>query len=658
MDKLKRILKWVITHAGTTVLVLVAFSAGYLLHSILVTPGVRTGIQAEAETSKKAEPEIKYWTCSMHPQIKQPDPGNCPICGMELIPVMEGESGGVEGPTLSMSEHAKTLAEIQTSPVQRRYAEAEIRLVGKVAYDETRLEDIAAWVPGRLDRMFVDYTGVGVRKGDHLVSIYSPRLIAAQEEFLQAIETEKKLEGAAESVIKQTTTETVHAARDKLELLGLTPEQVEQIKNTGEPVDHLTIHAPTGGIVVKKHKKEGSYVDTGSIIYTIADLSHVWVKLDAYESDMMWLRYGQPVTVQTEAYPGENFDGRIAFIDPVLNERTRTVKLRLDVENPDAKLKPGMFVRAIVKPKIAASGKVMEPELAGKWICRMHPGEISEEPGDCSICGMPLVRTESVGYVSVEEAEKPPLVIPTSAPLITGTRAVVYVEIPEADKPTYEGREIVLGPRAKDYYLVKSGLREGEQVVTQGNFKIDSDLQIQAEASMMNPPEGKATPTQNDKKSGKDSALNIPSAFVSQLMPLLNHYMTIRKGLSSDDLRIASQSAREFSGAIEKVDMGLLKGKIHMEWMVLAKALKGAARDISRSEDLTAQRETFSALSANMVELVKRFGPIAGSRLYVMHCPMAFDNKGADWLSDVSEVVNPYFGESMPGCGEVKEILE
>jgi len=229
------------------------------------------------------------------------------------------------------------------------------------------------------------------------------------------------------------------------------------------------------------------YVDTGTKIYTIADLSRLWVKLDAYESDMMWIRYGQEVEFTTEAYPGEVFTGRISFIDPVLDPKTRTVKLRVNIDNPDVKLKPEMFVRAVVRARVSAGGRVMDVAMVDKWICPMHPDVVKDSQGMCDICEMDLVTAESLGYVAVDEVAEAPVVIPASAPLITGKRAVVYVQVPDKEKPTFEGREVVLGPRAGDYYIVESGLSEGQMVVTKGNFKIDSALQIQAKPSMMNP---------------------------------------------------------------------------------------------------------------------------------------------------------------------------
>ena len=426
------------------------------------------------------------WTCSMHPQIIRDKSGKCPICGMDLIP-LRTDISDAEQQRLTVSQEVTKLMEIETAPVERKFVENEIRMVGKIDFDETRVKNIAAWVPGRIDRLYVDYTGIRVRKGDHLVYLYSPQLISAQAELLQAIKAAANIKAETSELIKNSTEAVLSAAREKLRLLGLTAEQIKQIEASGNPVDHITIYSPIGGVVIRKNATEGMYVETGMPIYTVADLSRLWAKLDAYESDLSWIRYGQKVEFTTQAYAGELFKGTISFIDPVLDPTTRTVKLRVNIDNPDGRLRPEMFIKAVVRSKIAASSRVMEPDLAGKWICPMHPEIIKDTPGKCDICGMDLVTTESLGYLSVRDTEQAPLVIPASAPLITGKRAIVYVQVPDTEKPTYQGREIILGQRAGDYYIVASGLTEGERVVTSGNFKIDAALQLEAKPSMMNP---------------------------------------------------------------------------------------------------------------------------------------------------------------------------
>ncbi|OHB67177.1 MAG: hypothetical protein A2V70_15825 [Planctomycetes bacterium RBG_13_63_9] len=467
---------------GAVALVLVGVSIGYLI------AGRRAAPSSESTSSDAV---ATTWTCSMHPQIQLPGPGKCPICFMDLIP-LTGASGDDENPRqLTMSAAAQALAEIETVPVRRQYVSKPVRMVGKVDYDETRLIDIAARVPGRLDRLFVDYTGITVRKGEHLVSMYSPELIVAQRELLQTWQAYQAGSAGGEKHLAETT---LKMAQEKLELLGVLPEQIDAIQRRGTTSDHLTIYAPQGGIVVHKYVNEGVYVETGTKIYTIADLRSAWVYLDAYESDVAWLRYGQEVQLTTESYPGEVFRGSIALIDPVLNEKTRTIKVRVNVPNEDLRLKPGMFVRAIVTSRLAAGGRVLDASLAGKWVCSMHPEVVKDGPGKCDECGMDLVPAEELGLIADGGKPEPPLVIPASAPLVTGKRAVVYVKVPGRKRPTFEGREVVLGHRAGDFYLVEGGLKEGELVVTSGGFKIDADLQLKARPSMMGPTAEEGSP--------------------------------------------------------------------------------------------------------------------------------------------------------------------
>ena len=635
----------------TASLLLAAFLFGRLTGS----RGGSSGDRVHSEDGPlEAAKKDTVWSCSMHPQIKLPKAGKCPICYMDLIPLdsSDDDAGGIR--ELSVSENSAKLMEIETVPVERRFVTANVRMVGKIDYDETRVSYITAWVPGRLDRLFVDYTGVPVKKGDHMVSLYSPELLSAQEELLQAINATKALEHSDVSIVRDTTEATVVAVREKLRLWGLTPEQIKTIEQRGKPDDHITIYAPAGGIVIHKNAQEGMYVNTGTRIYTIADLSRVWVNLDAYESDLAWLRYGQQVRFTAESYPGEVFIGSISFIHPVLNESTRTVKVRVNVPNENGRLKPGMFVRATAAADVATDGRIMDAALAGKWISPMHPEIIKDGPGACDVCGMPLVRAESLGYVGTEPTdEDKPLVIPASAPLLTGKRAIVYVEVPGKEKPTFEGREIVLGPRAGDYYLVKHGLSAGERVVTKGAFKIDAELQIRAKPSMMTPDGGGG----GSEHAHHGATASIDPAFKKQLGAVVDRYLAIQSALAQDSAEIAKKEAMQGLASLGAVDMGLVAGDDHMAWMKHAGELKTLLAAVEAAEGIEPVRAQFALLSETITAALTRFG-VAEGRLYKAWCPMAFDNRGASWIQSGEEISNPYFGETMLRCGEIKEVLK
>lgn len=657
------------TAAVMAVVGLIAFALGGL---ILGNGGSSEGGHAEhgAESAASA-PTV--WTCSMHPQIKLPKPGKCPICYMDLIPL---DTGGTEdlGPRqLRLSETAKQLARIQTTPAVRALAESEVRMVGNITYDETKVAFITAWVPGRLDRLYADYTGVPVNKGDHLVYIYSPELLAAQEELIQAHEAITSLSGTRSEVLLSTARATLDAAREKLRLFGLTAPQINRIENSREVSDHLTVYAPIGGIVVHKNALEGMYVKTGTRIYTIADLSKLWVIFEAYESDLPWLRFGQRVEFTSQSFPGEHFEATINFIDPLVDPKTRTVRVRAFVDNSGGRLKPDMFVRGTVKSRIDGEGKIVDEYLSGKWISPMHPEIVKDGPGKCDVCGMDLVPASSLGYASgTAGGGEPPLLIPASAPLITGKRAVVYVEMPSDKGPLFEGREVVLGPRAGDHYVVKSGIEEGELVVTNGAFKIDSELQIQAKPSMMSPEGGGPTPShQHGQSATTATPMGLPSAGDASakmvesdnsvreaLAPVYAAYFKLWEALAGDDFDGAKKSGGGLLAAVKKVDMSVFSGPAHTSWMELSKSLSESAGGISKAKDMEAARDAFYRLSKTTIDLHGDFGHTGSRSFYLSFCPMARDGEGAYWLQESDELLNPYYGASMLHCGSVKQTYE
>jgi Cu(I)/Ag(I) efflux system membrane fusion protein len=591
-----------------TACTLITVGAFFLAFPLNGCKGKASDVSSQQGNEIESQTQVLYWTCSMHPQIKQPKPGLCPLCAMDLIPVMSSGSSTDEGPReITLSENAIKLAEIRVAPVERKAAAAEIRMLGKITYDETRLASIAAWVPGRIDRLFVNFTGIQVEKGEPMALMYSPELVSAQEEYLIALRTDNQL--------------LINASRKRLLLFGITERQVEEIEKEGKTKNHLTIYAPLSGVVIHKNGLEGMYVETGTQIYAIADLSQVWVLLDAYESDLMWIRKGQRVKIETEAYPGETYDGTIVFIDPFLDPKTRTTKVRVNVPNPQAKLKPEMFVRALVL---------------------------------------------AVDKTKKERAQEAPLVIPATAPLFTGKRAVVYVQVP-GKKGAFEGREVALGPRVGDAYIVRDGLVEGEQVVVNGNFKIDSAIQILAKPSMMSPEGGGQPPghdhgTQQKKptsEGGEETfeSFVTPESFKSQLDGVFSAYFMIHQTLSKDDLKGAQDNAEKLLASLENVDMKLLEGPAHMAWMKEHKSITSSAQLITGSKGIETGRSAFITLSDSLYKAAKQLGTIGTQRVLRFYCSMAAGGKGAYWLQNKTGTENPYYGSAMFKCGEQVEVI-
>lgn len=586
-----------------------------------------TSDQTEATPNGDAPSE---YTCSMHPQIRQPNPGTCPICAMDLIPAGRADREDSAPREVSLTQHAKALARIQTTEVERRIPDAEIRLFGRVQTDETRLRSITARFPARIERLFVNFTGVRVEAGDHLAKVYSPELLTAQAELLSALRFEDP--------------RAIRSSREKLALWGLTERAIAAIESSGEPSDTMEITSPLGGFVTRKLVNDGDYVQTGALLFTIADLSTVWVVLDAYEMDMPWLRFGQPVTFTVEALPGRTFEGIVSFIPPVLDPETRTFKVRVNVPNADLALRPGMFVTGLVHARIAGEGVVLDPSLEGKWISPMHPEIIKDGPGECDVCGMDLVPATELGYAISVDAEAPVLV-PASAVLQTGRRAIVYVEKPESERPTYEGREIVLGPRAGDAYLVASGLEAGERVVTNGAFKIDSALQLLAKPSMMSAPDPDQPPE-----------IEASPAMRSALATLSQNYFPVWRALAADDLPAARSAAEAMEAATHAWhgQSGTDSAKAYFEEM-LARLSKSAG-SLAGAGDIDTARVQFELLSNTLIEAVRAVGLPADQLVYLAFCPMAFEGRRADWLQDDKPLLNPYFGSAMLRCGEFEEL--
>jgi Cu(I)/Ag(I) efflux system membrane fusion protein len=360
-----------------------------------------------------------------------PQPGKCPICGMELIPLAQGSTTFIDPASVHLSKEAAQLANVLTSVVTKQKPVKEVRLYGKVQADERLFQSQAAHVPGRIERLAVNFTGEPVIKGQILAEIYSPELITAQQELLETVKT------------KQLQPELYEASKEKLRQWKLSDDQIAKIENSGVIQNNFEVLSNTSGTVIARRVNTGDHVSQGTVLFDIADLSKVWIMFDAYESDLQFLHTGEKLSFNLQALPGIDFTGNIIFIDPVIDPVTRVAKVRVETGNQSGKLKPEMFATGIVSTTL------------------------SEYTDD--------------------------VVIPKSAVLWTGKRSVVYVKQPGSDEPVFKIREVELGPMLGESYVIMNGLFEGEEVVTSGTFSVDAAAQLEGKPSMMNPMSGKTS---------------------------------------------------------------------------------------------------------------------------------------------------------------------
>lgn len=576
----------------------------------------------------------------MHPSVRLPDANaKCPICFMDLIPVSDSTDN--RNPNqLTLSESAKLISQIETTKVAQFFPTANVRLFGKLVYDETSVSRISAYFPGRINRLFVNYVGVPVQQGDHLAEMYSPELIAAFAELEHARTAFDNSESASD-FLRKSAEQTLDASKEKLRLFGLTQDQIAQIESGSFDKDELTIYSPIGGVVTHLAAREGDYFDTGDPIATVANLSQLWLDLEAYESQLPMLRWGVPITFTVEAHPGEVFEGRISFIEPIVDDRTRTAAVRVAVDNTDHKLKPGMFVSAVARPKIAADGVILSDELAGQWVSPMHPTIVKDHAGNCDVCGMDLVPAESLGIVGDPSKSPMPLIIPRSAVLFTGTRSIVYIQVPNADQPTYEARTVQLGPLAGEFYTIRSGLNIDDDVVTNGAFRIDSSMQIQAKPSMMSPPRIRSKPIH-------------PHSFLVQLEPIYTAYLNAQERLADDDFSGFIEHALQLNSFVTSATPTNLTDDQLKLWNQSSAMLKADPKITTIDQ----ARAHFEDMSKGVMDLEQTFGHREDEIWNIAFCPMAFDFKGASWIQRGVTINNPYFGEQMLLCGSIEQTLE
>jgi len=577
-----------------------------------------TATHAEGEHDYVQDPITQLWTCSMHPQIKMEKPGNCPICGMELIPLEGSEDTGenIASNEIVLTQEAIQLANIQMSKVVKSGAKKEIRLLGTVKPDERRLYAQVSHIPGRIEKLYLNFTGEKVRRGQRIIRLYSPELISAQKELFEAMKS------------KDIYPQLFKASRNKLKLWKLTDKQINSIIKSGKVQEQIDILSDYSGYVMKRNVELGTHVMAGMKLFDIANIDKIWVMFEAYEGDISWLKNGDMVDFTVQAIPGKQFKGKITYINPFVSPTNRVAMVRVEVNNASHKLLPEMFVNGVVQ----ASLKQKEDAL----------------------------------------------VIPKSAVLWTGKRAVVYVKVPHEKTISFLYREIILGADLGDFYIVKKGLEDGEVVATNGVFRIDASAQLMGQKSMMNPDGGKVSTgghsgmdmgdgnNKNKEVKSKEKDMSnmimidkatIDSKFQEQLGTVVDKYISLKDALVNDDAVLAQKEAKNVMNSIENVDMFLLLGDAHNVWMKALKSINKNLITINGSINIEVQRKAFGLLGSDLSGVIDMLDvkTADGKAVYLEFCPMGDDNKGFFWLSYDKEIKNPFFGKEMLTCGEVKK---
>ncbi len=579
--------------------VLIGLGIGYFLFGNQAVDHSHVHPTAAASAPASQEATTEY-TCSMHPQIRQNEMGICPICEMDLTPL---DANASDDPLiLKMTEEAAKLANIETTIVGGGIASAtsssqkSIALSGKVQADERLAASQVTHIPGRIEKLYVSFTGERIRKGQKVADIYSPDLITAQRELLEAI----KLKDLSPGLVK--------AARNKLKFWKIGAATIEAIEQQGTIQETFPLYADAGGIITNRRVAVGDYLQQGAPLFDLMNLGKVWILFDAYEKDLPHIRVGDKVAFTVASIPNKTFSSRITFIDPLLNPTSRVAAVRTEVSNSSGLLKPEMFVEGTIHP------------------------------------------TKRKATTS----KKASLTLPKSAVLWTGKRSVVYVKLPDTEIPSFQFREVELGASLGSSYEITSGIEAGEEVVTYGSFTIDAAAQLNNQTSMMNQNVG-------IKKEKSDQVPNFqeatPTPFKKQLNTVANAYIGLKDALVQTDPSAATKAAEPVVAAVEKIDPSVLSGEALAYWSEQLMGLQSHSQKIVALSDVEAQRKQFGFLSDVLINVIEAYGT-EGNALYVQHCPMAFNNEGADWLATEEAIQNPYFGDKMMRCGLVKKTFE
>ncbi len=455
-----------------------------------ISAGGGGGGESHASASGGAS---QRFICPMMCTPPQSEPGRCPVCAMELVAATAG-GGNSDTQSVEINPAARRAADIHTVAVEALPSIHAIRAIGELSYDEGTLKTIAAYVDGRLERLYADYTGMVVNKGDHLAMVYSPRLYSSQVEYLLAKKAYVRQQSTVLRRVPLSNNDLHESAKQRLIEFGMTLPQITDLERAGEATSRMHLCAPISGTVIAKLADEGEYVKEGQAIYKLADLSTIWLMLELFPDDAATVRYGQKVNATVHSLPGEKFTGRVAFIDPNVDPATRTVGVRVVIPNPRGRLRIGDYAKATIDVPMGQSrlepSPIYDPELANKWIGSRHPHIVRSEPGACPVCGIALVPASEYGFTDQVAADRMALMVPRNAVLMAGESCVIYVEV---EPGRFQIRRVVLGASSGDYVAILSGVKEGEMVATRGNFLIDSQMQLAGNPSLIDPTKASAT---------------------------------------------------------------------------------------------------------------------------------------------------------------------
>ncbi|MBA4744825.1 MAG: efflux RND transporter periplasmic adaptor subunit [Muricauda sp.] len=478
--------------------VVVGLLAGYLIFG----NGANATNGAEHDHSTEIA-SGEMWTCSMHPQIMQPEPGSCPICGMDLIPA-ESSGEGLMANQIKMTENAMVLAGVETVMVgSGADGDNQVKISGKVAVNQESDAVQSAYFDGRIENIFINFEGETVRKGQKLATIYAPALVSAQQELLTA------------SNLKESQPQLYKAVRNKLKLWKLSEAQINQIESSGQVLENFPVYSNVSGVISEIMVEEGDYIKTGSPLVKVANLNSVWAIFDAYENQLSLFEEGQTLNVTTKSYPNETFPAKVSFVAPTLNKNTRTLEVRAELDNQKGLLKPGMFVQA---------------------------------------------------EVEVSNNQNESLTIPESAVLWTGKRSLVYVQ-PNPDNAIFEMREVELGNLRNGSYVINSGLKPGDLVVAKGTFTVDAAAQLQGKKSMMNQDGATTSMNHDGHSGMDSTMeMKFSKEAQSKFNNLLNIYLNLKDALVASDqeqTQMLAQQGTEIASKISGLPMDDM-GKSHI----------------------------------------------------------------------------------------------